>query len=559
MKNLLLFLLSMAPITLTYSQTQKLYTPAATFENEDHIVATTFFHWYATNGGQLSGPWPPLEGRENWTGLPDWWKTQIKQIMMANIDVLYVHLINSAEIRRILFFEAYNELRAEGYDVPKIAPFLDPLITWFNQPKVDLATMAGKDSLVAQYVRFYDQYFEKNPDSLSADYLAKIDDKLILLTWHLFLNFENVDQLNRADLTQRLAAAFPNIPAFQKGFYMITPALNDPTFNFTDERTPMFEITKYFHPNTFKNRKTVQLKAGYWDQNVRTPGDFLPRDGGIHYSDAWDQVDSTFNRVYIESWNEYDEGTGIYAAAPDTLFLINNNPNTDTWSTTDDPYEYIRTTASGAAAFNERPELDALFLYDNFPDTVRQGETYEVQLRVRNEGNLSWTHAKGIELRQVDSDPIKLNYLGGIINDATDEIPIYGGIFRGRPINFELELNIPDTVGNLTTHWQMHKNGQAFGDTLSAELIIEASTASSDYKASPQFTISPNPSDGVIRLDWIGPFAKRIDIYTATGLLWESFENVPPGANIRLPDGRGIFFIQINLNGKMHWEKVIKK
>ncbi|MEZ5055395.1 MAG: hypothetical protein R2879_00005, partial [Saprospiraceae bacterium] len=113
-----LLVLGCAP-AVVFSQNPDLFGAAPSFQSSDRIVATTFFHWYASNGGQLSGPWPPLEGRQNWTGLTPWWKTQIKQVMMANIDVLYVHLIDDAEIRRELFFNALHELRAEGYDVPK--------------------------------------------------------------------------------------------------------------------------------------------------------------------------------------------------------------------------------------------------------------------------------------------------------------------------------------------------------------------------------------------------------------------------------------------------------
>lgn len=159
-------------ISTLCAQTGNLFTPASSFTDDDHIVSASFFHWFASEGGQLSGPWRPMEGRENWTGLTPWWKTQIKQVMMANIDVLNVHLINSTEIHRELFFEALYELLSEGYDVPKVCPFLDPLITWYEQPLVDLATEAGKDDFVDQYIRFFQQYFERNPDEYAADYLA---------------------------------------------------------------------------------------------------------------------------------------------------------------------------------------------------------------------------------------------------------------------------------------------------------------------------------------------------------------------------------------------------
>src|SRR5437773_885352 len=62
------------------------------FLHNDHIVSSTVFHWFTATTGQLTGPWRPMEGRENWTGEPAFWQNQIKQMMAANIDVIYVHL-----------------------------------------------------------------------------------------------------------------------------------------------------------------------------------------------------------------------------------------------------------------------------------------------------------------------------------------------------------------------------------------------------------------------------------------------------------------------------------
>ncbi len=541
-----------------HSQTDPLFTSAPSFSDDDHLVSASFFHWYASNGGQLSGPWMPLEGRENWTGLTDWWKTQIKQVMMANIDVLNVHLINDAEIRRELFFEALYELRAEGYDVPKICPFLDPLITWFNQPVIDLGTQAGKAALVDQYIRFYTQYFQRNPDAFAADYLAKIDGKLMLDTWHLFLNFTNVDQLSRTDVTSRLAAAFPGRAEFNNDIYMITPALNNPTFNFTDERTPQFEINEYYYENTFNNRKTVQLKAGYWDQNVRTPGDFLPRDGGVHYKDAWAQIDATVDRVYVESWNEYDEGTGIYAGSTGSPVRIASNTNTDTWSTDNDPYEYIRTTAAGAALFNNTPELDALFLAHSFPESLGAGASTTVTVTVRNEGNFSWTGAEGVSLVQLATDPVQLSYEGGTIADNANEIPVYGGIFRGRPITFNLEVTAPETAGMITTNWQMMRNGEPFGEVLTVNIEVTAVSSIVENPAKIGLSVAPNPSWEGIRVDWTGPRAERATFYDVTGRAVAGFTNVIAGQYLELPPRPGVYHLLLEIDGQRFSQRVVR-
>ena len=132
-----------------------LYTPMPTFNRTDHVVSTSFFHWFTSTGGQVSGPWLPREGRPAWTGEADWWKGQIKQAMMANIDILYVHLIPSMEDQRINLFYALNLLRYEGYDVPKILPFMDPIIVWDGQSNIDVATTAGLSAPVLRWGRGY--------------------------------------------------------------------------------------------------------------------------------------------------------------------------------------------------------------------------------------------------------------------------------------------------------------------------------------------------------------------------------------------------------------------
>lgn len=535
----------------------QLATGAESFAREDKIVSTTWFHWYAVNGGQLSGPWQPLDGRENWTGLAPWWKTQIKQGMMANIDVLLVHLIPTAEERREPFFKALGELRAEGYDVPKVAPFLDPLITWFEQPNVNLATAAGKDVFADQYIRWYTQYFNNNPDALAGDYLAKIDDRLIFSTWHLFLNYDNPTALSMSDVMGRMQTAFPDRPEFEEDIYMITPALNDPTFNFTEERWPLFEINEYYREVDYNGIQAAQLKPGYWDQNVRTPGSFLPRDGGSHYRDAWGQVGGGLDRVYVESWNEYDEGTGIYAGSTNAPVRINTNTNTDVWSDTNDPYEYIRTTAAGATTFNSVADLDALVLENDFPADVTANTTVNASITIRNTGDIAWTGSEGFTLQQLAADGAQFSSTG-TIDDSTNEIPIYGGIFRGRPITFNLMLQVPDVRGQVTTNWSMMLNGQPFGAPFTAEFNVLPPAGVSDIGPDIDLSIFPNPTTDAIRLDWKArALTGKAKIYDHTGREVLSISKLAVGDSIPLGLPSGTYQIVLSVGEGRYARRII--
>src|SRR6266404_2677567 len=358
-----------------------LFSSAASFASTNHYVAASVFVWFTSTGGQLSGPWRPLEGRTNWTGQTNWWQGQIKQMMMANIDVLYVHLYNdpNTDQIRVNLFKALNQLREQGYDTPKIAPFLDPMITWYQQPLVDLATTSGKDTFVGQYIRLFNEYYSVNTDAYADDYLARQAGKPILDTWHVKFNCTNLTALTRADVSNRLVSAFGAAhPCFTNGFVMVTTALNPPTLSFADEQVPQFEITAYDYPVTYNSIGSAQLKGGYWDQNIRNPGSFLPRAGGVNFSNAWNQVNrTTTQRVYLESWNEYDEGSGLYAGTnlPPYIAPANTSGNTDVWSTTGDPFEYIKTTARGAGRFNDSPFQSAKILWHNIPGKMDPGET----------------------------------------------------------------------------------------------------------------------------------------------------------------------------------------
>ena len=188
----------------------------------------------------------------------------------------------------------------------------------------------------------------------------------------------------------------------------------------------------------------------------------------------------------VESWNEYDEGSGIYAANPGAPYILpgSGNTNTDTWSSMSDPYQYIKTTAAAARQFNDTADLGSTILWNNLPTAMGPGQTLTVQVIVRNDGDLSWTNAAGFKLGE-RNDTTTFN-TGGCINYDTDpnneisqtqdygygSVQGYGGIFRGRLVTLNLTLTAPVTFGTYTTHWQMEENGAWFGQELTAQIPV---------------------------------------------------------------------------------------
>ena len=199
----------LSPLLAVAQSPPSLYSTAPeNFTTNSHVVSTDVFTWFTSDGGQVSGPWQPLEGRAAWTGDVPFWEDQVKQMMSANIDILYVHMIDSFDQQRINLFQALSDLRSQGYDVPKVAPFLDPTIIWNNQPPVDLATTAGKDAFVGEYIKFFNQYYSVNTDPAADSYLATMNGRVELDTWHVKFNTTNLSSLTRADVESRMSNAF---------------------------------------------------------------------------------------------------------------------------------------------------------------------------------------------------------------------------------------------------------------------------------------------------------------------------------------------------------------
>lgn len=461
-----------------------LLTSTTKFNIDSHVVGTSVFHWYGANAGQVSSPWIPLEGRVNWTGEVPFWKTMIKQAMAANIDVFYILVIPHMEQERINLFKALNELRREGWDVPKVCPFFDPIITYtIKGVHGNAGTIEGKDEIVSHYTRFYQQYYSQNTDEFADDFIYTQDNIPVLDIWHVHLHIDNYSSMTRLDIESRLIAEFgEEHPLFNNGIKMITNAIS-PTFSFADEKVHQFESQSYKIDKTWNGITTSLLKPGYWDQNVRNPGFFLPRDGGSHYASSWNSVNnnSSIDRVNIESFNEYDEGSGIYASKTDTIYKKThsgmNNTNTDTWSSTNDPYEYIKTTASGAALFNDNEELGAKILWHNIPEVMARAETFMATVIIRNTGDESWSAENEFKFGEIETeDPVMFGPGRYLIDDTKDDIPDYGGIFRGRAKTFTIEVIAPNEAGEYTTHWSMLQEGVAwFGDVLEVPISVSES------------------------------------------------------------------------------------
>ena len=257
----------------------------------------------------------------------------------------------------------------------------------------------------------------------------------------------------------------------------MTTALVDPDLTFADERMIMFSGYAYAIHSVHAGIDVWHVQAGYWDQNIRSPGYLLPRDGGKNYRRAWDIVASNMPhvvRVYVASWNEYDEGSGIYAADPKGLFVDPAiHSNTDVFSDTDNPYEYVLTTAVGAARINGRPEDDAKFIWHEVSGAAVGGRQIVIRLVVRNEGNQRWTTQERYAVFVLDGEKIVREFP---IDDryGASVAPQYG-IVRGEPVALEISLDIPEGEGRHELTLSVGRAGIPFGERLILPIEFDAS------------------------------------------------------------------------------------
>ena len=466
-----------------------LFTPNVSFRKESKIISTTFFVWWG-EPAHRDGPWTPLEGNAFWDGSVSFFEAQIKHTMRAGIDELRVHYVDDFHAQRLNFFAAHRNLRARGYDVPTLTPFVDFEIIYnenHGRPQIDLSTRAGKDEFTSHYHNFYSQYFEVNQGVPNAsDYLTQIDGRPVLSTWNTReRHLANKGGLKRKNVTNRLNLAMQGqTDLFENPVYMIT-GRQSRTFDFVDEKVEMYQTLLRYAETEFDGIVSAQLKPGYWDANVRLQGNHIPRRGGVAYANAAAQVDpARVSRVYIESWNEHSEGTGIFPAQEFITRRLENS-GTDDWSLSDDPLEYVRTTFQLARGFNGIRTRDASILWHNIPEVLTAGETSRVSVVIRNEGNNLWSERKAYRLGERNGAGIFFTHGQRVlIDDLSDDVSLYGGHFRGQPVTFSFDITAPDSPGDYSTRYRMLQEEQVwFGETLQLDIKVIPASQSNGFRA----------------------------------------------------------------------------
>jgi hypothetical protein len=222
---------------------------------------------------------------------------------------------------------------------------------------------------------------------------------------------------------------------------------------------------------------TINVEAGFWNPTSNTF--YLPRVGGANFDAAWTSAQAQrakARHVWIDTWNETGEGSGIFSAQPLTYTAADMGPcgqfvnrHDETWST--DGRHYIDVTRTQASAWNDAPDLDAAPLASDAPSTMNVGERRWITVVMQNTGDGTWTAAGPLLALSAASraDGFHVEQPVAATSDAL--VTRFRGVARGLSGVFTALLTAPCTAGRHTLSMQMiDTSGAPFGKAFSIDV-----------------------------------------------------------------------------------------
>jgi hypothetical protein len=313
---------------------------------------------------------------------------------------------------------------------------------------------------------------------------------------------------------------------------------------------------------------TTAEAAGHTGGNSGKGGDFLYRWGN---PTSYGATGSTiFNVIHDAHWVPSDNPN-----YPNYLAGFNNNPpnysKVDIWNPPYDGYNYSLTTGSAYAPSTFDYEFTSVFKASNEGNSQQLpngnmlvnnsfGNVYEVN----SAGTQLWTKAgtnsshayrytkcyvRGPVVTASASDyfispgtPVNLSSLA---NSVTETNPTY--TYSWSPSTGIPDPNIADPVvsPNSTTTYTVTVTNTDIGCSSTAAVTIEVSSEIKDNALNRNPNVYPNPTTGIINLEWISiqNFNYSIILYDAFGKMYLNEKN------LKLVDlsefNNGIYYLQI--------------
>jgi hypothetical protein len=452
-------------------------------------VGAWMFTWFTGDPSwECGSAWRPMGGFETWDGSVAWARDQLLDQLDAHIDVVGLQLDTASGAGNqgyrfdniVNVIEAARDLLEEGVLPPRLFPFLDTAIISDHYQSsqggmLDLSGDAGRAYFYGHAQAFYQAAETTFGSRLLAAGTARFGDGLPAVgTWHSE-SMTGVDNAAVLDFKARFSADFGS------ACYFIAHPNDWRDFPAVDEITQMVGPPTHFLKvgRDGGGFPTINVEAGFWNPTSNTF--YLPREGGTHFDQAWQSaqaVRAEARHVWIDTWNETGEGSGIFAAEPLTYTANDAGPCDDFVNRHDESWgpdgrHYIDVTRAQASAWNDAPDLDAAPVASDLPDSMKPGEQRHVTIVMRNTGDVTWTaqsHRLGLTSDAAARD-FHLAALASAQGDALSER--FGGVARGMPGVFTVLLTAPCMPGVHQVAFEIY-DAQAggFGSQLMKDITV---------------------------------------------------------------------------------------
>ena len=456
------------------------------FYPTDHFIGAWMFTWFTGDTGwTCHSPWVPVETFEAWDGSAAWARKQMLDQMDAGIDVIGLQYDWSSgegsrgyrwsNVRNAI--EAARTLLEDGMTPAKIFPFVDTaIIAHFHEEDhgrtIDLARSDDFEYFYGFLTTFYDAYNEIMTDAFAHVAGAQMSEKPFVGFWHS-VTIDNESEGVISNMKNRFETAYGVQP------YFIAHPNDWRNYSGIDEITLMFGPPENYYAGGRDSNggETINIEPGFWNP-ISNPF-YVPREGGVHFLSAWDQAMARrgdVEHLYIDSWNETGEGSGIFEAQPTTWTDSDTGPcgefvhrHNESWGP--DARYYINVVSEKAASWNDRPAMDAQFPMADVPASMQAGQRRWVSVIARNAGNMPWTVGGDFTI-QPGGDSADFGASGQAVALRSAELEHMGRLPRGAVTVFHFLLTAPCPAGTYTLTFQMSSAGTPFGDVLTRQIEV---------------------------------------------------------------------------------------
>ncbi|MFQ5742656.1 MAG: hypothetical protein ACE5HV_03590 [Acidobacteriota bacterium] len=278
------------------------------------LVGPVVFHWFTAMRGQIFSAWLPLEGREGWDGSVEFWNRQDREIVEAGFNFIFFDIADDYRPQMYNHLNSLRQLREAGEQVPLVAPFIAPEAFRCFSCRKDFTRASGFGELR----QILDNWFTIAGSVVGPEGLARVEDGCLLVGLWAIPGAEKAP----ADILGRLADSLRGDPGVD--VYWSTHVVWEPAG--PDEVNFLFNGLE---PMRMGSGRNADLLVGFWNVEKKRDSRFLPRANGTTYEMAWESVldnRDLIDRIYVESWNEYAEGSGLYPAVPTGHTVFDTHP-----------------------------------------------------------------------------------------------------------------------------------------------------------------------------------------------------------------------------------------